>query len=39
MISISKFSKGRNSVKYVGGDMVLILCTSSDHALYLYKSL
>ena len=33
MISISKFSKGHNSlIINVGGDMVLVLCTSSDHA-------
>ena len=30
-------SKGRNSVKNVGGGTVLILCTSSDDGLYLYK--
>ena len=33
MISISKFSKGNNFVIInVDGDMVLVLCTSSDHA-------
>ena len=26
-VSISKFSKGQNSVKNVGGNMVLVLCT------------
>ena len=26
-ISMSKFSKGHNSVKNVGGNMVLVLCT------------
>ena len=35
-ISIVKFSKGNNSVKNVGRVMVLILCTLSDDALYLY---
>ena len=34
-----KFSKGHNSIKKVGGDMVLDLCTLSDNALYLYKYL
>ena len=33
----SKFSKGHNSVKTVGRSMVLALCISSNHALYLYK--
>ena len=42
MISIVKFSKGYNSIihlltKNVGGVYVLILCTSSAYALYLYK--
>ena len=32
-----KISKGHNSVKNVGGVMVLILCTLSDNGLYLYK--
>ena len=33
MISISKFSKGHNSqIINVGEDMVLVLCSSSDHA-------
>ena len=32
-----KFSKRHNSVKNVGGVRVLILCTSSDNGLYLYK--
>ena len=32
-----KFSKGHNSVKNVGEVNVLILCTVSDNALYLYK--
>ena len=35
-ISIRKISKGRNSVKNVGGVSVLVLCTSSDDGLYLY---
>ena len=30
-------TKGHNSVKNVGGVMVLVLCTSSDDVLYLYK--
>ena len=36
---ISKFSKGHNSVKTVGEVMVLVLNTSSNHTLYLYKVL
>ena len=36
-ISIIKFSKGHNSVKNVGGVTVLVLCTSSDDAVYLYQ--
>ena len=32
----SKFSKGHNSVKNVGRSMVLALCISSNHVLYLY---
>ena len=36
-ISIVKFAKGHNSVKNVGGVMVLVLCMSFDDALYLYK--
>ena len=32
-----KFSKGHNSVKNVGRSIVLALCISSNHALYLYK--
>ena len=31
------FSKGNNSVEKVSGVMVLVLCTSSDHILHLYK--
>ena len=31
-------SKGNNSVKHVGGVLILVFCTSSDDALYLYKS-
>ena len=31
------FAKGHNSIKYVGGVMVLILCMSFDDALYLYQ--
>ena len=39
MISIVIFSKGHNSIKNVGGIIVLVLCTSSDNALYLYQDL
>ena len=34
---IFKFLKGNNSIKNVGGVMVLVLCLLSDDALYLYK--
>ena len=34
--SYQKFQKGHNSIKYVGGVRVLVLCTSSDDGLYLY---
>ena len=34
-----KFTKGHNSVKSVGGVKLLVLCTSSDNALYLYQGL
>ena len=34
-----KFTKGHNSIKYVGGVTVLILCISSDNALYLSQVL
>ena len=34
-----KFAKGRNSVKNVDGDMVLILSTMIDDVLYLYQVL
>ena len=37
MIFIAKISKGHNSVENVGGVAVLVLCTSSDDDLYLYK--
>ena len=37
MISIRKNSKGHNSVKNVGGVLVLVLCTLSDDGLYLYQ--
>ena len=30
-------SKGHNSVKIVGGVLILVLCTSSDDGLYLYQ--
>ena len=33
----SGFSKGHNSVKNIRRTMVLVLCISSDDALYLYK--
>ena len=36
-LQYSGFSKRHNSVKNVGGVMVLVLCTLSDDALYLYK--
>ena len=36
-ISIVKFAKGHNSVKNVGGFMVLVLSMSFDDALYWYK--
>ena len=36
VIYILKFIKGHNSVKSVGGVMVLVLCTLPDNALYLY---
>ena len=32
----SRFSKGHNSVKPAGRVMVLVLCISSNHVLYLY---
>ena len=38
MICILKFAKGHNSVKSIGGVMVLGLSTSSDNALYWYRS-
>ena len=37
MISNRKISKGHNSVQNVDGVSVLVLCTSSDSDLYLYK--
>ena len=36
MISLLKFSEGRDSVKIVGVT-VLVLCTLHDGALYLYQ--
>ena len=39
MISIWKITKGNNYAKYVGGDTVVYLCTSSGHALYTYQVL
>ena len=38
MIFILK-TKGRNSVKTVGGVTVFVLCILSDNALYLYQVL
>ena len=38
-ICILKFAKEHNSVKIVGGVMVLVLSTLSDNALYLYQVL
>ena len=37
MIFIRKISKGHDSIKNVGGVLVLVLCTSSDNGLYLYR--
>ena len=37
MISISRLSKGHNSIKTVGGVLIVVLCTLSDDALYLNK--
>ena len=37
MIFMGKISKGHSSIINVGGDMVLVLCTSSDGGLYFYK--
>ena len=39
MISIPKITKGNNSAKNVGGEIVVNLCTSSGHALYFYQVL
>ena len=39
MVSILKITKGNNSAKNVDGVTVIHLCTSSGHALYLYKVL
>ena len=38
VICILKFAKGHNSVKGISGVMVLGLSTSSDNALYRYRS-
>ena len=35
MIFIRKISKGHNSLKNVGGVLILALCTLSDEGLYL----
>ena len=37
VFSFSGLSKGHNSVYNVGRVMVLVLCISCDHALYLYQ--
>ena len=37
MIFMGKISNGQSSVKNVCGVTVLVLCTSSDNSLYLYK--
>ena len=37
MIFIRKISKGHNSLKNVGGVLVLVFCTLSDDGLYLYQ--
>ena len=37
LISNKQISKEHNSVQNEGRVMVLVLCTSSDHVLYLYK--
>ena len=37
MIFILKFSKGHTYVKTVGGVTILVLCTLSDDALYVYQ--
>ena len=37
MISIVKFLKGHKFVNNVGGVTFLVLCISSDDALYLYQ--
>ena len=34
-----KFTMGHNSMKSIGGAKVLVLCTLSDYALYLYQVL
>ena len=34
---MGKISKGHNSMKNVGGVIVLVLCTSSDDGIYFYK--
>ena len=39
MISSPKITKGNNSAKNVDGVMVVKLCTSSGHALYLCQVL
>ena len=36
MIFIRKISKGHNSIKNVGGVLILVLCTLSGGGLYLY---
>ena len=38
-VSIWKITKGNNYTKNVGGVIVVNLCTSSAHALYVYQVL
>ena len=38
MTFIGKISKGHNSIKYISGVTVLVLCTLSDDGSYLYKA-
>ena len=34
-----KITKGHSSMRNVGGDMVIVLCTPSDDGLYFYKKI
>ena len=38
IISVIKISKGYNSIKNIGGVMLLNICTLSDYVLYLYQA-